>query len=125
MHRLRRRRRVAGGAARHTRAGYGDLAVGDLADAKAEHKRSDFMSLRVFDLEKPDVLKALVDCYKYWIALTDCDGFRLDTLRHVPPAPGRRFCRGIKEFAASIGKPNFLLVAEWPAATTRRSGTSP
>ena len=54
----------------------------------------------------------LARCYKYWIALTDCDGFRLDTLKHVPAEAGRNFCGTIKEFAANLGKADFFLVGE-------------
>jgi hypothetical protein len=34
-------------------------------------------------LESPGTLTDLARCYKYWIALTGCDGFRIDTLKHV------------------------------------------
>ncbi len=57
-------------------------------------------------------------CYKYWIALTDCDGLRLDTLKHVPQDVGRNFCGTIKEFAANLGKKNFFLVGEVAGADT-------
>ena len=96
----------------YTRAGAGNLGAGELDDAHAEHKRSDFFSLRDFALGAPGVLSDLADCYRYWIALTDCDGFRLDTLKHVSFEEGRNFCGTIKEFAANIGKTNFLLVGE-------------
>jgi hypothetical protein len=42
---------------------------------------------------------------KYWIALTDCNGLRIDTT-------GRNFCGTIREFAANQGKKNFFLVGE-------------
>jgi hypothetical protein len=61
-----------------TRAGTGDLGKGRIDDPKAEHKRSDFCDLRDFDLDRPDVLSDLSRCCKYCIALTDCDGFRID-----------------------------------------------
>ena len=96
----------------YTRAGKGDLGAGDLDDPDAEHKRTDFLSLRDFLLARPAVLTDLARCYKYWIGLTDCDGFRLDTLKHVALEEARNFCGSIKEFAANIGKENFLLVGE-------------
>ena len=40
----------------------------------AEHKRSDFEDLRDFALDHRGTLPDLAKCYKYWIALTDCDG---------------------------------------------------
>ncbi len=101
----------------YTRAGYGDLGAGDIDDPNAEHKRSDFLDLRDFDLDHPiagggNLLGALAGCYKYWIALTDCDGFRIDTLKHVTEDQARNFCGSIKEFTANIGKNNFFLVGE-------------
>ena len=96
----------------YTRAGTGNLGAGDISVADAEHKRSDFLNLRDFNLEKPGLLDDLAKCYKYWIALTDCDGFRIDTLKHVSFDEGRNFCGTIKEFAANLGKDNFFLVGE-------------
>ena len=96
----------------YTRAGKGDLGAGSLEDPHAEHKRTDFFTLRDLALDNPGVLNHLADCYKYWIALTDCDGFRIDTLKHVSFEEGRNFCGAIKEFAANQGKAGFLLVGE-------------
>ena len=111
----RGRRRLAdrvAGRRSYTRAGSGDLGAGSLDDPHAEHKRTDFFTLRDLALDRPGVLDDLADCYKYWIALTDCDGFRIDTLKHVSFEEGRNFCGAIKEFAANLGKANFLLVGE-------------
>ena len=99
-------------ADRYTRAGWGNLGAGDINDPNAEHKRSDFITLRDFQLEAPGLLSDLAQCYKYWIALTDCDGFRIDTLKHVSFEEARNFCGTIKEFADNLGKRNFLLVGE-------------
>jgi len=96
----------------YTRAGSGNLGAGSIEDAWAEHKRSDFKSLRDFNLDSPGLLSDLARCYKYWMALTDCDGFRIDTLKHVSFEQGRSFCGSIKEFAANLGKENFFLVGE-------------
>lgn len=97
---------------RYTRAGSGNLGAGDLDDRHAEHKRTDFLTLRDFDLSRPGTLTDLALCYKYWIALTDCDGFRIDTLKHVSPEEARNFCGTIKEFTANLGKSDFFLVGE-------------
>ena len=96
----------------YTRAGKGDLGAGSLDDPHAEHKRTDFFTLRDLALDNPGVLNHLADCYKYWIALSDCDGFRIDTLKHVSFEEGRNFCGAIKEFAANLGKAGFLLIGE-------------
>lgn len=95
---------------RYTRAGSGSLGAGDIDDPQAEHKRSDFMMLRDFSLAP--TLADLAMCFKYWVALTDCDGFRIDTLKHVSLEEARNFCGSIKEFAANQRKENFFLVGE-------------
>jgi glycosidase len=99
-------------AERYTRAGRGSLGAGDIDDPSAEHKRSDFEDLRDFRLAAAGVLSDLARCYKYWIALTDCDGFRIDTLKHVTLEEARNFCGAIKEYAANLGKADFFLVGE-------------
>lgn len=96
----------------YSRAGWGNLGNGSINDPNAEHKRSDFIYFRDFSLDTPHCLNDLAQCYKYWIALTDCDGFRIDTLKHVSLEQARNFCGSIKEFAAQLGKEDFFLVGE-------------
>jgi glycosidase len=96
----------------YTRAGTGSLGAGDIRDPRAEHKRTDFEVLRDLAADRPDTLARLIFIYQYWIALTDCDGLRIDTLKHVGAEEGRNFCGAVKEFAESIGKSNFLLLGE-------------
>lgn len=97
---------------KYTRAGAGNLGGGDLNNPHAEHKRTDFLTLKDFFLENSSVLNELARCFKYWIALTDCDGFRIDTLKHVSLEQARNFCGSIKEFASNLGKSDFFLVGE-------------
>ena len=98
----------------YSRAGMNNnsLGIGDFSDPHAQHKRTDFYALKDFALDVSDTLELLTDCFKYWIAITDCDGFRIDTLKHVSLEEARNFCGGIGEFAETIGKMNFFLVAE-------------
>jgi len=96
----------------YTRAGCGSLGAGDIDDPEAEHKRTDFETLRDFRVSDSRVLGDLALCYKYWIALTDCDGFRIDTVKHVPLEEARNFCGTIKEFASNLGKKDFFIVGE-------------
>ena len=96
----------------YTRAGTGNLGAGNIDDPNAEFRRTDFIELRDINFDGTQALDDLARCYKYWIALTDCDGFRLDTLKHVSQETGRSFCGTIKEFAANLGKADFFLVAE-------------
>jgi len=101
----------------YTRAGGGaggdaDFS-GDLSELHANFRRTDLPDgRRDFNFDNNEVLSNLARCYKYWIALTDCDGFRLDTFKHVPEETGRNFCGTIKEFAANLGKVDFFLVGE-------------
>jgi glycosidase len=96
----------------YTRAGTGSLGAGDIRDPNAEHKRTDFEVLRDLAVDRADTRARLIAIYQYWIALTDCDGLRIDTLKHVSVEEGRNFCGAVKEFAESIGKSNFLLLGE-------------
>ena len=100
----------------YTRAGGGSGANdfdGDMRDRNANFRRTDFPDgRRDFDFDNKEVLSDLARCYKYWIALTDCDGFRLDTFKHLPEETGRNFCGTIKEFAANLGKVDFFLLGE-------------
>jgi glycosidase len=100
------------GARHYTRAGKGELDRGGLDDAHAEHKRTDFFALKDLALDGADTLSALVDCFKYWIAVSDCDGFRLDTVKHLSLEEARNFCGALREFADRLGKRNFLIVGE-------------
>jgi len=77
-----------------------------------EFRRGDFCNLKDLDLTRPDVLSAVIDVYRYWIALSDCDGFRIDTVKHVAWEASRNFCGAIREYAEAIGKHNFLLLGE-------------
>ncbi len=96
----------------YTRAGEGSLGNGDIDDPHAEFRRTDFVGDRDLNYDGPGVLDVVARCYKYWIALTDCDGLRIDALKHIDEESGRNLCGTIKEFAASLGKLNFFLVAE-------------
>ena len=97
----------------YTRAGIGDLGESrDISDPRAEHKRTDFLALKDFALDVPPTLTYLMECFQYWIALTDCDGFRIDTVKHMALEEARNFCGAIREFTDIIGKHNFLLVGE-------------
>lgn len=92
-----------------------------------EFRRGDFFSLKDLSLprDKEDkdttrnqVLNSLIRVYQYWIALTDCDGFRIDTVKHVTWEASRNFCGAIHEYAESIGKENFLLAGEVTGGAT-------
>jgi len=72
----------------------------------------DFQSLKELDITKPKVLDTLIKVYKYWIALTDIDGFRVDTVKHMESSATAIFCNAVREYAKLIGKHNFFIFGE-------------
>lgn len=87
--------------------------MGDVGEASAaEAKEGDFMALKKLDVLNPKILGALINCYKYWIAVADVDGFRIDAMRHVHHSAASDFVHAIREYALSIGKHNFMQVGE-------------
>lgn len=64
-------------------------------------------SLPDFDQNNPEVKKYLIDMAKWWIKETNIDGFRLDTVRHVPKSFWNEFSDAIKK-----DYPNFYLMGE-------------
>ncbi|MGR0480612.1 MAG: alpha-amylase family glycosyl hydrolase [Candidatus Electronema sp. V4] len=57
-------------------------------------------------------LEVLAAAYKYWIALADVDGFRVDTVKHMEIGATRYFASVIHEFTQSLGKERFFLIGE-------------
>ena len=72
----------------------------------------DFLSLKELNIGRADVLDALIKAYKYWIAVADLDGFRLDTVKHMESSATAIFCNAIREYARRIGKHNFFIFGE-------------
>lgn len=68
-------------------------------------------------------LKFLCEVYKFWIAFADLDGFRMDTVKHMDPGATRFFAGVVHEFAESLGKDNFYLIAEITGGRTRAYDT--
>ena len=57
--------------------------------------------------ENPEVAAYLIDAAKWWIKETDIDGFRLDTVKHVPKNYWDEFATAVKE-----EKKDFYLIGE-------------
>ena len=72
----------------------------------------DFFTLKELDIRRAEVLDTLIKIYKYWIKVTDVDGFRMDTVKHLESSSTAIFCNAIKEYAKSIGKHNFFIFGE-------------
>jgi glycosidase len=88
-------------------------SIRDLMKAQGDEVvDGDFFSLKDLDTTNPRVLDVLIKCYKYWIAVADVDGYRIDTVRHVEPHSCAIFCNAIREYARLIGKDNFILFGE-------------
>jgi glycosidase len=84
----------------------------DALHPDVEYRRGDFYDLKDFNLGREDVTLALARIYQYWIAVSDCDGFRMDAVKHVSVEQSRLFCTAINEYAQAIGKDNFFLTGE-------------
>jgi glycosidase len=89
-------------------------------DDSPEFLEGDFESLKDIhhgsgsadNFQPSPALISLTEAYKYWIALTDIDGFRIDTVKHMETGATRYFTSVINEFTMSIGKENFYLIGE-------------
>nr|WP_175384471.1 alpha-amylase family glycosyl hydrolase [Bacillus sp. FJAT-27225] len=60
-----------------------------------------------FNQDNPDVRKFLLDAAKWWINETGVDGYRLDTVRHVPVSFWEEFSKEVK-----AQKEDFYLIGE-------------
>jgi len=68
--------------------------------------------LRDLATDREDVLEGLIETYAYWVEQTDADGFRVDAVPHVETSFWPRFCMGLRERLAEMGKDRFLLLGE-------------
>lgn len=57
-------------------------------------------------------LAVMIAIYSYWFTLTDCDGFRIDAAKHIPPTWLNKFITEIKKVTLNQKKENFLIFAE-------------
>jgi alpha-amylase len=81
-------------------------------DDPDQRLHGDFNSLKDFDTARADVRAALIAVLQQWIAWTDVDGFRIDTVRHVQHDFLAELAAALRAHAAGLGKRNFLLVGE-------------
>lgn len=89
-------------------------------DSAPEFIDGDFFDLKDINLGADNqnkftpqpALQILCQVYKFWIAFADIDGYRIDTVKHMGIGPTRHFAAAIHEYAATIGKDNFLLIGE-------------
>jgi glycosidase len=89
-------------------------------DAYPEYADGDFFGLKDVHLgggptdtyAVSPALAAMTKAYLYWLAYADLDGLRVDTVKHMDRGAARFFASAVHEFAQSIGKENFCLIAE-------------
>lgn len=62
--------------------------------------------------ERQDVRDAMVEAYARWVELTDLDGFRIDTLKHVEHGFWTDFSTRLRTRLAARGKQRFFLFGE-------------
>ncbi len=62
--------------------------------------------------EIPEVRDTMVDAYTRWAELTDLDGFRIDTVKHVEHEFWQVFAQGVRARLARQGKKKFLMFGE-------------
>ncbi len=72
----------------------------------------DFVGLDDLYTENPDVLRGMIDIYKYWIREFRIDGFRIDTVKHVNMEFWQTFAPEIERYARRQGIRNFFAFAE-------------
>ena len=80
-------------------------------DYYPEYLEGDFYDLKdithgqgeIDQYQSSAALRNLCEVYKFWIAYTDIDGFRIDTVKHMDPGATRFFASVIQEFTQSIG----------------------
>jgi glycosidase len=59
-----------------------------------------------------DVKQAMVDSYTRWVELTDLDGFRIDTVKHVEREFWRYFSQKVRQRLHAQKKDNFFMFGE-------------
>jgi glycosidase len=72
----------------------------------------DFFGLDDLMTSRPEVVRGMIDIYKYWIREFKVDGFRIDTVRHVNIEFWRQFSPAILQYAEEQGVKNFYMFGE-------------
>ena len=78
-----------------------------MGDSQDQLENGWLSGLPDLNTENPEVKNYLFDAADYWINQTDVDGFRLDTVKHVPKKFWSEFAAHVKET-----KKNFFLLGE-------------
>ena len=81
-------------------------------DCWPEQINGQFKGTDDLNSEHPEVQAILLKAFKNLIDATDCDGFRVDAIKHVPYNWCRDWAQDIRDHAAWRGKSNFLMFGE-------------
>jgi glycosidase len=100
-------------------------------DFDPEFREGDFEGLKdihqgagsIDDYQPSDAFRNLCRAFQFWIALTDIDGLRIDTVKHMDDGATRLFASCIHEFTQRIGKENFYLIGEITGGRERAFNT--
>lgn len=65
-----------------------------------------------FRTQDPRVLKAMIDIWIWWMEQTGCDGFRVDTVKHVDMPFWYAWLAAIRRHAHEMRKPEFFIFGE-------------
>jgi glycosidase len=68
--------------------------------------------LKDVDTTRCEIKQAMVDVYARWIELSDADGFRIDTVKHVEREFWRYFTQKVRQRLHGQGKRNFFMFGE-------------
>ena len=81
-------------------------------DCWPEQINGQFKGTDDLNSEHPEVQDILLKAFKNLIDATDCDGFRVDAIKHVPYNWCRDWAQAVRDHAAYRGKSNFLMFGE-------------
>ncbi|MEO5618186.1 MAG: alpha-amylase family glycosyl hydrolase, partial [Candidatus Eisenbacteria bacterium] len=88
-------------------------AHGEIQDyAPPEEEFGELAGLDDLNTEDPTVVAKLVEAAEFLIDSTDCDGFRIDTVKHVPMPFWQQWTPVVRAHAVAAGKSDFFMYGE-------------
>ncbi|MFA6317277.1 MAG: alpha-amylase family glycosyl hydrolase [Elusimicrobiota bacterium] len=85
-------------------------------DNLPETQWGDFYTLKGFNNDDDpaglELQETIIAAHRYWVREADIDGYRMDAVKHMGETAVARFCHGLREYAYSLGKRQFLLFGE-------------
>lgn len=81
-------------------------------DAYPETQWGGFKGTDDINTDRADVQAELANAFKNLMEATDCDGFRVDAIKHVDHNWIKNWATDMRDHAASLGKDDFLIFGE-------------